>query len=258
MTNQNATSLTPESDELLTHFKAAREHAGFTQKEVEEKLNLRALTIRDYEVGRLKLPVSVAVSLSKLYGVTLDELAGNTAAGKSLSKKTKALQNFESLFLQNSFNIMYLDPVIRAFSEDNYNNLFDNILFEALTENFTAKQKKEVVLFIGELLFALASSDDKISQEEIKCIEFLLRHFKIKTPFKTDKLFKPKKLKPVPKNIKNPELRHFIIWVLIFFANADGELAFEEIEFIEKCAEHLKINKSNFMLIKEKFLEEDI
>ena len=62
----------------------------------------------------------------------------------------------------------------------------------------------------------------------------------------------------IPKSIQKIEIRHFVIWTLFFFAFADEVICNEEIKYIEKCAEILKINKSNFIFIKEKFVKERV
>jgi uncharacterized tellurite resistance protein B-like protein len=61
----------------------------------------------------------------------------------------------------------------------------------------------------------------------------------------------------VPKSLEGIEIRHFVIWLLFFFAHADESLSHQEITYIEKCAECLKVNKSNFLYIKKKFVKGD-
>ena len=244
--------------EILLSLKNNREKAGLTQKDVEKALGMRKLMMRDYEIGRLKLPVSVAVKLSEVYRVSLDELVGNRQYGGKIHQ-SKVLVNFKSLFLGNGFSMMFLDPIIRAFLEDHHGKYFDYSFFELLTDQCSEKQKKEVIVEINKLLFSVASTDGKISNEEIECIRYLLTEFKIQNKYKEiikiNAQYYPEE---IPKSMERIEIRHFTIWILFFFAFADEEICHQEISYIEKCAEHLKINKSNFLFIKKKFVKEGL
>ena len=48
----------------------------FTQRQVEESVRLRKLTLYDYESGRLRPPYDVLVKLANLYQSPLEELLG--------------------------------------------------------------------------------------------------------------------------------------------------------------------------------------
>lgn len=241
------------SKSYLNSIKMAREKAGFTQKDVEDALGLRSLTMRDYEIGRLKLPIGVAMELAKLYKVSIDELIG-AAETKIKSEQVKGLTNFTSLFVENGLSVLYLDPILRAFLEDHLDKYFEHSLFELLTLDFSQKQKKEVIQEIGKLLFMLASSDGKITDDEIECIRDLLKKYGISSSYKevtmADATVNPLRL------MDKIELRHFTIWILYLFSLTDKKICYQEISFIDNCAEMLKINKSNYLFIKSKFVKE--
>jgi uncharacterized tellurite resistance protein B-like protein/DNA-binding XRE family transcriptional regulator len=245
------------SKDICISIKAARENSGLTQKEVEASLGLRSLSMRDYEVGRLKLPVSVAVELANLYEVSLDNLVGNNHILKKNESALKELHLFDTLFLNNNYNIMFLDPVLVAFLELYRDRFFELSIFEILTLNNTEQENKELVLIIGKLLFSLAAVDGRISKEEIDCIKGLINSFKMKTKYKeiisVEENYFPLDL---PKGLRSVEMRHFVVWILFFFSKADQDIRFEEVDYIEKCAELLKVNKSNYLFIKEKFVKE--
>lgn len=243
----------------LNTLKKCREVAGYTQKQVEQELGMRNLMMRDYEVGRLKLPVSIALKLSDLYGVSLDSLVG--AKGQiSRAYQSKVLVNFNSLFLGNGFSIMFLDPIIRAYLEDHEEDCFNYSLFELLTIKNSPKQRKEIIIEISKMLFSLASSDGRVLPEESECIKYLLAEFEILNKYKDISSTAGELYYPVvtPKGLDRVELRHFTIWMLFFFAYTDGNLGHEEISYIEKCSEYLRVNKSNFLFIKRKFVKEQI
>lgn len=247
------------NDDYLISLKSCREKAGLTQKEVETLLGLRDLMMRDYEIGRLKLPVQVAMRLSELYQVSLDELLSSSYY-QSKSEQLKVLNNFTALFLGNGFGVMYMDPIIRGFLEGRAEQLFSHSLFELLCEDLGQRHKKELALEISKMLFSLASVDGKISDEEIACVRYLLNGFELQSKYKEISVLVREPYLPQmdDKGLTRIEMRHFIIWLLFFFACADRTLNEREIGYIEKCAEHLKVNRTNFLFIKEKFTKRNM
>ncbi|MGB0453014.1 MAG: helix-turn-helix domain-containing protein [Bacteriovoracaceae bacterium] len=246
-----------KNDQILHSLKKVREAAGLTQKDVERILGMRALMMRDYEVGRLKLPIDIALKLAGLYRVSLDKLAGNIEAiPKDFESKT--LKNFHSLFLGSGFSVIFQDPVMRAFLEGHSEDYFEQSLFDLLTTNFKEKERKDLARAIAQCLFSLASADGRISHEEIDCIRYLLKELKLQNKHKeiSESLSEAFYPEMTQKNFERIEIRHFLIWLLFLFADSDGEINYEEVQYIEKCAESLKINKSNFLFIKKNFIEE--
>lgn len=242
------------SENYLEPLKRAREVSGLTQKDVEDRLGMRRLMMRDHEIGRLKLPISIAIDLANLYKISIDELIGNFESQKKKAQ-SKALINFTSLFIQNGQSIMYLDPILRAFLEDHQDKYFELSLFELITIDLNQKQKKESIYEIGRLLFLLASCDGRISDEEIECIKNLLNQFGLSSSYK--ELSRLDAKDQSSKIMEKIELRHFTIWILYFFSLADKLISYQEIDFIDKYAEKLKINKSNYLFIKSKFVKEN-
>lgn len=242
----------------LNSLKSSRENAGLTQKEVEELLGMRSLSMRDYETGRLKLPVTVAIKLASLYKVTIDELVGNVIEEEK--QQSKVLTHFSSLFVGNGFSIMFLDPVMRGLLEGHHDKYFDSSLFHLLTDDMSENKKKESIVKISKLLFSLASCDGKVSDSEIECVRYLLKEFDLKNKYKEISVIKEElyTFDELPKVFSKLEMRHFIIWMLFFFAKADGEITHQEIDYIEMCAENLLMNKANYLFIKEKFIKESV
>jgi len=239
----------------LSSLKAAREQSGFTQKDVEKSLNMRSLMMRDYEVGRLKLPVSVAIDLAKLYEVTLDALVGEVDS--KAQKSSKALTNLSSLFLGRGFSEIFQDPVLKAYLEDFSSHEFDDSLFEILMESVSYKDKKSMVLVITKTLFALASCDGQISEAELEWIRYFLSKFDLKKKYQ--EISKVTSLDDINlgHTFKRIEMRHFMIWILFFFAKADGRICHKEINFINSFAQKILMNRSNFIFIKNKFIKEE-
>ncbi len=57
-------------------LKAARKKAGLSQEAASQQLDIRYSTYRRYESGTTEPTVSVAARIARLYGVSLDDLAG--------------------------------------------------------------------------------------------------------------------------------------------------------------------------------------
>ena len=53
-----------------------REDADLTQKQVAERLYMHLTQYRRYECGESELPMNIAISLARMYGVSLDYIAG--------------------------------------------------------------------------------------------------------------------------------------------------------------------------------------
>lgn len=58
----------------------ARSAAGLSQSEAAARLDMPQSTYSGYESGTRKVPLSVILQISELYGVTPDELIGGSAA----------------------------------------------------------------------------------------------------------------------------------------------------------------------------------
>ncbi len=63
-----------------------REDADLTQKEVADKLYLHLTQYRRYECGDSEIPLNIAISIAKLYHVSLDYIAGLSNDKRGLTK----------------------------------------------------------------------------------------------------------------------------------------------------------------------------
>lgn len=241
--------------EIKEAIKDARTEAGMTQKEVEDQLSLRRLTLRDYESGRLKLPAHIAIDLAALYNVSLDLLLG---LEELTTPDNKVLSNFHSLFRGNGYEVMFVDPVLRAFLETHQDKAFEHSLFEILTLELSEKARRDIIVDIAKMLNSLAASDGVISPYEQSCIKYLLASFELQTKYRaTAQAIKNEYIPTELTNgLERSEMKHFIIWLLFFFSTADGSMTYQELDYIERCAEALRVNKNNFLFIKETFTKE--
>lgn len=60
--------------ELNTKLKEARSHAGLTQEEVAEAIQVSRQTISNWETGKFYPDILSVITLSDLYAISLDEL----------------------------------------------------------------------------------------------------------------------------------------------------------------------------------------
>ena len=60
--------------ELNTKLKEARSHAGLTQEEVAEAIQVSRQTISNWETGKFYPDILSVIKLSDLYAISLDEL----------------------------------------------------------------------------------------------------------------------------------------------------------------------------------------
>jgi transcriptional regulator with XRE-family HTH domain len=239
---------------MLEKLQNSRKNAGLTQVDVERALGFRSLTMRDYESGRLKLPVSVAIDLAGLYKVSLDELLGVEVI--SNKNQQKSLSRFKGLFSLNRSQLVLLDPVIRAYLESNYNLLSRLSLFDILIERETHTNKTKIIIEFTQILASLAGIDSKVSSEEIESLNFIMEELGIETSAKKIKNCLKEPYSFQETSLKSVHLRHFTIWSLFLFAESSEEIVKEESAYIEQVAEKLKINRTNFLFIKDKFITE--
>lgn len=61
---------------FATRLKEARKKAGIVQEDAARQLDIRYSTYRRYETGVTEPTVSIAARMARLYGVSLDYLAG--------------------------------------------------------------------------------------------------------------------------------------------------------------------------------------
>lgn len=236
-------------------IQTARKKAGLTQVVVEQHLGLRKLSLRDYESGRLKLPAHIALAMAKLYKTSVDQLLGNPVQETTSSHHKLAL--LTTLLKQTGFESLSADPILNAFVAGHHEGLLNQSLFELLTQDLEEDSKSIVGQELVRYLSSLAQADSKVSPEEVDFLTQLHKqYFLEETPSLNELLSNTYKPKSFPQELKRPELRHFFIWYLFYFAFIDGQLAQEEVIYIDWCAENLKITRSNFLAIKKNFSKE--
>jgi len=243
--------------ELGQRLKLIRGQAGFTQKDVEAKLGLRELTMKDYETGRLKLPAAMALTLAKLYRVSLEELMGEEPKQGREPTQALALSHLESFFSPSEVSLLFMDPVIRAYLDDYRDQILERSVFDLLTLKFAPRQKNALAMEMLRVLASLMGVDDKITKEELDFLRRLISHFglneKAKGILKTVSARHQPNLEPFQ---NCAAARHFLLWLLFFIAKSDGVISVSETKFIEVCAEALRVNRSSFLFIRGFFKKE--
>ncbi len=239
------------------NLKAARARAGFTQKEVEAKLGLRELTLKDYETGRIKLPAAVALTLAEHYRTTVGELLGEDAPSQGSARQEIKLAQLAGFFSASEMNLLFMDPVIRAYLEDFREKLLDHSIFDLLCDKLTEKQKTSLALEILKVLTSLMGVDEKITREELEFLRRLTLHFGLEEKSKAIMKMASQRYLPHYASFEaGPGARHFLLWLLFFIAKSDGAITAPEFAFIEECADSLRINRSNFLFVKKFFVKE--
>jgi transcriptional regulator with XRE-family HTH domain len=242
---------------LPQRLKDVRTRAGFTQKDVEARLGLRELAMKDFETGRLKLPASMALSLAKLYGVTVDELMGEAPRREASVSQVVKLSQLDALFSLSDFSLLFMDPVIRAYLEEYRDQILDHSLFDLLSRTLTPRQKYSLAIEMLRVLASLMGVDDKITKEELDFLHRLIRHFGLEQKSKVILKSAGQRYQPSFEHFQNrAEARHFLLWLLFFIAKSDGDIGPLEMKFIEECAESLRIHRSAFLFVKKFFVKE--
>jgi len=59
-------------------LKDLREDSDYTQKQVADMLHIRQNTYCQYENGQRQVPIEVLISLSRIYGTSVDYILGLT------------------------------------------------------------------------------------------------------------------------------------------------------------------------------------
>ncbi len=243
--------------EMGPRLKAVRARAGFTQKDVEAKLGLRELAMKDYETGRIKLPAEMALNLAKLYGVTVEELLSEELNQNSSASQVLKLSHLDTFFSSSDFSLLFMDPVIRAYLEEYREQILDHSVFDLLTQSFTPRQKNALAMEMLRVLASLIGVDDKVSKEEMDFLRRLIRHFGLEERSRAILKSATVRYRPNLAHFQQrAESRHFLLWLLFFIAKSDGTITAFEMEFIEECAESLRISRSSYLFIKKFFVKE--
>jgi transcriptional regulator with XRE-family HTH domain len=78
--------------ELGSRVAQLRQQAGLSQQAVADQIGVAQQTLAHYEVGRLRMPVSLLPKLAQLFGVPGDELLGLNSTGAGKRGPTPKLQ----------------------------------------------------------------------------------------------------------------------------------------------------------------------
>jgi transcriptional regulator with XRE-family HTH domain len=239
--------------EIGQNLKIARVQAGFTQKEVEAKLGLRDLSMKDYETGRIKLPAEMAKTFADLFKVSVSVLLSGDEKTSS-SSQAKNLGQLGQLFHRGDLGSLYLDPVIRAGIEEHSDKVLTHSIFDLLTSDFTEPQKLKVTTEILKTLGSLMAVDEKISEEELSFLKGLIDDMGLEPQSKSITRSITTQHLPHAEAFKhNSGIKHFLLWLMFLLSKSDGKITHHEVSFIEKCAEILKVNRTNFLTIKNFF-----
>lgn len=106
---------------ISKNIKLLRSNQGFTQGDVAKKIGKTIATVSDYEKGRSLPPLDITVKLSKLFGVTLDELVNRDLvkeehAPQQLPLKENAPQPRQELL--NRLLVQKLEEVAEELKEN--------------------------------------------------------------------------------------------------------------------------------------------
>jgi transcriptional regulator with XRE-family HTH domain len=234
------------------NLKQARTQAGLTQKEVESLLGLRELTMKDYETGRLKLPIEMAAKFAELYKVDLNSLTSTESHKNPV--QSRELGFVGQLLHRGDVGFIFLDPVIRAHLEQDTDKIFDHSVFDLLTLDSTDKQKKVLATDMLKTFGSLMGADKKISESEMIFFNDLTKDLSLDENVKSiSRSFTNKHLPDLKHFGQNSALKHFTIWLMFFLAKSDGKICYEEVTYIDECAEILKVNRTNYLMIKDFF-----
>jgi len=88
-------TMTPKEQQLITtlgkRIAELRLESGYTQQVLAEELGIAQQTLAHYEVGRLRMPVTLLPNFARIFAVPIDDLLGVTN-GKSKRGPASNLQ----------------------------------------------------------------------------------------------------------------------------------------------------------------------
>lgn len=238
------------------NLKKARINAGLTQKDVESHFGLRDLSMKDFETERLKLPAEMAAKLAEFYNISISQLLSEEPSIDKKFLQNSQLMQISSLFNRGEMDLLYHDPVIRAYLEDFLDQILDYSIFDLLTISMSKKEKNDFSEQILKTLGTLMSVDNKITECEMNFFNSLINQLGIVGKQKS--ISRSMTLKHLPELkyfMQRNAAKHFLVWMMFYLAKSDGEITFDEIHSIEECAETLKLNRSNFLTIKKHFIK---
>lgn len=254
------------SKKIGNAIKTMRKKSGYTQKQVAEKLNLGFSTINGYESGRIRLHSDLAIKLAKLYKCSLNELFEINEQPSKECKKV-FLERFSPLFFAGFFgkntytiyNSIMSDPVIM--SELKLNEVFErHSPLTKITENLTQKQKHHFLVESLKYINSLINIDNNIAEEETLFRSYIENHLPYPlSQEEKDSIQRALQKEYFGKNVDiyftTPAIKRFLIWNLVWIANADCYYTPREAKYIEKVAIHLGLRQKDFKYIEKNFLK---
>lgn len=237
---------------VLDNVVKYRKRAGLSQKQVEDRLALRANTLYDIEKGRLKLPFMMAVQLSQLYDITIEQFLETEMSDEAPSEQEQPTQNvspLESLgVLSGAFHPLIesiaQDPVIVA--EIGLGHLGKRPLMELLLAQLTPVQKQYFVLDLYRYINSLISRDGLIRESELTLRDKLIEQAQIALSDSEKKSIarafsKPYFGKSMAKSLPREAYKHFLIWILHLISRSEGKVDYKTTEYINQVAEHIQL-----------------
>ena len=242
--------------DLGKNLQRQRKQRGFTQKQVEEALRLRRGTVYDFEKGRLKPGLDVALRLAELYGCSLDELAGRTGPGRGDEHPGMAPLLQLGILSDRSSRLtekIRSDPIIVAgIGLDRIHS--GRPVLDLLVEDLTPVQRRSYIIELYRYINSLIGRDRRITAEELAVRDAFLSRSRIElTEAEQNSIRRAYNKvwlgKTVKKSFPREALKHFLVWILYLVADADREPGQDETRYIEQVAEHIGLKKSAWLFI---------
>jgi len=246
-------------ERVLANLVRLRKAAGLSQRQVEERLELRSGTLYDIEKGRLKLPFVLAAQLVERYHSDLSELLSESGNPEPVALVESVESPLISLGIISGAShplssAIAADPVIIA--EIGLGQLGQKPLMELLLGRLTEVQQRHFVLDIYRYINSLISADGIIHATELRLRDTLIAQAQVVlTP--ADKqsiaraLKKPFLGKSMAKSLPRDAYRHFLIWTLHLISRSDGKVHYLARNYIAQVAEHIELPVSAFRFIEE-------
>ena len=258
-----------DTKELKKNLVRVRKKRGFTQKQVEELLYVRRLTLYDYESGRLRPSYDLLVKLANLYETSIEELMG---LKKKRTNKQEA--DFLSVTLplihlgivgncfQRACDLISKDPVVLSdigLNEDDFHRPF----LQLITEGLTKRQRRNYLIEYLKYINSLIGRDNKISEMERAFRDSLLDELEIELAEKEKESIRRAITKAyfgssVKDYFPRSSLKHFLIWSLYLTAYSDRHLDHREDDYIKKVGEHIKMREKDLVLYKTTLLNKTL
>ncbi|EPZ50953.1 tellurite resistance protein TerB [Bacteriovorax sp. BAL6_X] len=255
-------------NELLfcKNLKKLRKSSGYTQAQVEAKLDLRPMAIFDFERGRIKLNIETAIQLANLYDCSLEEIYSiEKEKNNTETKETSDLRFLPVLQTGISNKNYYIihhhlitDPIIMADLGLNEVPLRKSP-FDRITDKLTENQKRKVTIEVLKYMSSLINIDNKITTEEKIIFNELMSSlsFPLTEQEKSSINRANKKVylgKTSPKYFKTDAIKRFLVWLLIITAKSDNDFAEEEESYIKRIVQHIGLRLEDFHYIKKKVI----